>query len=214
MAGPRARPLVVVLTGGAGAGKSEAARVFEALGVPVLDTDGVARELTRPGAPALDEIGEAFGKEILRPDGSLDRAALRRRVFADEAARRRLEAILHPRIREAVEAWIAACGGTYCVVVVPLLVEAGWQDLGDQVLVVDAPEALQRARLRTRGLSGSEIDAMLRAQVDRGTRLAAADVVIRNDRDLAALEAAVRGVHARFQAQAATAGRSRDRCPR
>jgi len=208
------RPLVVALTGGAGAGKSAAAEVLRELGVPVLDTDEVSRELTRAGSPLLAEIAAALGPDALAPDGGLDRAAVRRRILADAAARRRLEAILHPRIRERVERWIAACRAPYCVVVVPLLVEAGWTDLADRVLVVDAPEALQRARLRTRGLSGPEIDAMLRAQADRGTRLAAADVVIRNDRDLAALEAAVRGVHARLQAQAAGAGPERGRCPR
>lgn len=202
----RSRPLVVALTGGAGAGKSAAAHVFRSLGVPVLDADDLARALTRPGQPALAEIAAAFGGEVLTREGVLDRAVLRRRILADAAARRRLEAILHPRIRAEVEHWIAACEAPYCVVVVPLLVEAGWQDLADRVLVIDAPETLQRTRLRTRGLSMPEIDAMLRAQADRATRRAAADDVIVNDRDLAALEAAVHAAHARYLELARTGG--------
>ncbi len=202
----RSRPLVVALTGGAGAGKSAAAHVFRSLGVPVLDTDDVAHALTRPGQPALAEIVTVFGHEVLTREGALDRAVLRRRILADTAARRRLEAILHPRIRAEVERWTAACEAPYCVVVVPLLVEVGWQKLADRVLVIDTPEALQRTRLRTRGLSGPEIDAMLTAQADRATRLAAADDVIVNDRGLAALEAAVRAAHARYLELARTGG--------
>ncbi len=206
VSGTTGRPLVVALTGGAGAGKSAAAAVLHDLGVPVLDTDEVSRELTRAGSPMLAEIATALGPWALRPDGTLDRAAVRRRILADAAARRRLEAILHPRIRERVERWIAACRAPYCVVVVPLLVEAGWTDLADRVLVVDAPEALQRERLRRRGLSDPEIGAMLRAQADRATRLAAADDVIVNDRDLAALAEALRALHARYLALARASG--------
>lgn len=195
--------LKIGLTGGIASGKSAAAEVFAGLGVPVIDTDVIARELVAPGSEALAEIVRAFGPEMLTPAGGLDRARLRRRVFADAEARARLEAILHPRIRAALLARLETLDAPYVVVVIPLLVEAGWQDLVDRVLVIDAPETLQRERVMRRdGLSAAEADAMLAAQADRATRCAAADDRVVNDGNLDDLRADIENLHGHYLALA------------
>jgi dephospho-CoA kinase len=177
--------LVVGLTGGIGSGKTAVSDRFAALGAPVIDTDLLSRELVAPGKPALQEIARAFGESMIQDNGGLDRAALGRIVFTDPAARRRLEAILHPRIRAAVRDRLAALRAPYAIVVIPLLFETGQQDLVDRVLVVDAPEAMQRQRVQQRdGLNRERIDQILAAQADRTTRLAGADEVIVNAGDL------------------------------
>ncbi len=191
--------LVVGLTGGIGSGKSTVAERFAARGVPVIDMDAIARELTAPGRPALDEIAAAFGPDILEPGGGLDRAALRRKIFADPGARRRLEAILHPRIRAEVERRLRELDVPYAVVVIPLLVESGQRDLVDRVLVVDAPEDLQVRRAMARdGIGADEARAVLAAQAGRRERLAAADDVIANDGGLDALDRAVAALHRHY----------------
>jgi dephospho-CoA kinase len=191
----------VGLTGGIGSGKSTVADCFAALGVPVIDTDVLARELTAPGGAALDAIRAAFGDTVMQADGSLDRAALRRRVFADAGARRQLEAILHPRIRQAVELKLAALIAPYALVVIPLLVEAGgYRDLLNRVLVVDCPEALQIARVVARsGLTPDEVKAILAAQASRAERLAAADDVIVNAASPESLPAQVATLHQHYR---------------
>ena len=191
----------VGLTGGIGSGKSTVADCFAALGVPVIDTDVLARDLTAPGGGALDAIRAAFGDTVMQADGSLDRAALRRRVFADVGARRQLEAILHPRIRQAVELELAALAGSYALVVIPLLVETGgYRDLLNRVLVVDCPEALQIARVVARsGLTPDEVKAILAAQASRAERLAAADDVIVNAASPESLPAQVATLHQHYQ---------------
>jgi len=191
----------VGLTGGIGSGKSTVADCFAALGVPVIDTDVIARDLTAPGGGALDAIRAAFGDTVMQADGSLDRAALRRRVFADVGARRQLEAILHPRIRQAVELELAALAGSYALVVIPLLVETGgYRDLLNRVLVVDCPEALQIARVVARsGLTPDEVKAILAAQASRAARLAAADDVIVNAASPESLPAQVATLHQHYQ---------------
>jgi len=191
----------VGLTGGIGSGKSTVADCFAALGVPVIDTDVIARDLTAPGGPALDAIRAAFGDTVMQADRSLDRAALRRRVFADAGARRQLEAILHPRIRQAVELKLAALAGSYALVVIPLLVETGgYRDLLNRVLVVDCPEALQIARVVARsGLTPDEVKAILAAQASRAERLAAADDVIVNAASPESLPAQVATLHQHYQ---------------
>jgi len=191
----------VGLTGGIGSGKSTVADCFAALGVPVIDTDVLARDLTAPGGGALDAIRAAFGDTVMQADGSLDRAALRRRVFADVGARRQLEAILHPRIRQAVELELAALAGSYALVVIPLLVETGgYRDLLNRVLVVDCPEALQIARVVARsGLTPDEVKAILAAQASRAARLAAADDVIVNAASPESLPAQVATLHQHYQ---------------
>jgi dephospho-CoA kinase len=188
--------LRVGLTGGAGSGKSTVTAELAALGVPVIDADRVAREVVEPGQPALGEIVAAFGNTVVGPDGRLDRRALRRQVFADDAARRRLEAILHPRIYAAMQAQVQRLDAPYCVLAVPLLVESGGLDHVDRVLVVDAPPALQVRRLCARdGIDETGARRMLQAQATREVRLAAAQDVIRNDADLAALHRQVLELH-------------------
>ncbi|MDR0997188.1 MAG: dephospho-CoA kinase, partial [Zoogloeaceae bacterium] len=136
-----ARPFLVGLTGGIGSGKSAAARCFAEQGVPVIDTDQIARSLTLPGGAALPAIAEAFGQDVLLADGGLDRARMRARVFADPAAKKRLEAITHPLIEAEVRRRIAASTAPYLVVDIPLLVEtdARRRYVLDQVLVIDCP---------------------------------------------------------------------------
>ena len=193
----------VGLTGGIASGKSLVAGMFAELGVPVIDTDAVARELVRPGQPALDEIITAFGREVLAPDGSLNRSALRERVFQDAGERSRLEAILHPRIRIRSLDLSAAAGGPYQVLVVPLLVESGFSELVDRVLVVDCPEALQRERLLTRDAGSPTLaDRMIAAQLRREQRLAAADDVIDNSGDMDATRRQVASLHEKYLALA------------
>lgn len=188
--------LVIGLTGGIGSGKSMTADMFAARGIPVIDADVIARELVEPGMPALAEITARFGPRVIGADGRLDRNALRQQVFGDPVARADLESILHPRIRQRMRDRIDALDSPYCILVIPLLVETGQRDLVQRVLVVDAPEAVQRARVRRRDdLDSDEIEAILQAQTDRQTRLAVADDVIHNDSDLSSLEAQVDALH-------------------
>ena len=250
----------VGLTGGIGSGKSTVADCFAALGVPVIDTDVIARDLTAPargtppdaaegslpssvepagvplagarpagglgaapGGAALEEIRAVFGQTVMQTDGTLDRAALRRRVFADSAARRQLEAILHPRIRQVVGDMLATLTAPYALVVIPLLVQrqdrpkgerlaaypsrvetGGYRDMLDRVLVVDCPEGVQIARVKARsGLSHDEIKAILAAQAGRAERLAVADDIIVNTATPEALRAEVAALHQRYLALAA-----------
>lgn len=189
----------VGLTGGVASGKSTVADLFAKLGVPVIDTDALAREVVRPGEPALAEIVAAFGKQFLDERGELDRRRLRERVFADDASRQRLEAILHPRIETSMLAACEHAGGPYQVLVVPLLFESGFQRHVDRVLVVDCPEATQRARLLRRdGISAAEAARMLAAQLPRDERLARADDVIRNDGKPETLAPQVGQLHRRY----------------
>ncbi len=193
------RPLVIGLTGGIGSGKSTVADLFRDWGIPVLDTDQVARELVRPGQPALAEIHALFGDRCLRPDGSLDRAWLREQVFSSSGARLRLEAILHPLIRQRVRSWLETVDAPYCIVVMPLLVETAQQDLFDRIVVVDSPENEQLIRVAARdGLSDNDIMNIMATQADRATRLAAADDIISNDADIETLAARTRAVRDRL----------------
>jgi len=195
----------VGLTGGIGSGKSTVADCFAALGVPVIDTDVIARDLTASSGAALEAIRAVFGEAVMQPDGTLDRAALRRRVFAAAAARRQLEAILHPRIRQVVGQTLATLTAPYALIVIPLLVETGgYRDVLNRVLVVDCPEEVQIARVMARnGLTQDEVKAILAAQVGRADRLAAADDVIVNTATPAALRAEVATLHQRYLALAA-----------
>ena len=191
---------VVGLTGGIGSGKSAAAEEFARLGATVVDTDAIARELTEPGGAALAHIKSLFGDAFLAPSGAMDRKRMRAHVFADPAARRALEALLHPMIRTEAERRIAAASGPYVVYVVPLLIESGnYRDRVDRVLVVDAPVALQLERVRTRsGLAEAEVRAIMAQQVARDARLAAADDVLNNAGTLDTLRAQVAQLHARY----------------
>lgn len=203
------RPFCVALTGGLAAGKSAVAEVFARLGAAVIDTDAIARELTGPQGAALPALKAAFGPDCLNAAGALDRAAMRARVFQDAQARRQLEAILHPMIRERVRERLAAVQAPYAVVVVPLLVEA-WADyrpLVDRVLVVDCDEAAQVHRVMARdGIDADLARRMLAAQATRQQRLALADDVIDNRGDLAALTRQVEALHGRYLKLAAARG--------
>lgn len=204
--------VVVGLTGGIASGKSTVARLFGALGVPVVDADAVARDIVAPGSEALHEIAAAFGDAVI-VDGALDRAALGARVFADTDARRRLEAITHPRIAAESGRRLAlalAGGAPYALYEAALLVENGAYKMFPALVVVTAPEDVQRARIAARdGLDAAQAQARIAAQAPVAAKVAVADWVIENAGDLAALEARVRAVHAailaRFAAPSADA---------
>ncbi len=188
------------LTGGIGSGKSTAARLLADRGAAVIDTDEISRELTGAGGGALPDLREAFGEGLVPRDGALDRAAMRALAFTDAAARARLEAILHPRIREEAGRRIAVAAGPYAVVVVPLLFESGaWAGTLERIVVVDCSEALQVERTVARsGLAAGEVRAIMATQWPRWRRLQAADEVLWNGGDRAALEAQCERLHARL----------------
>ncbi|HYL02306.1 MAG TPA: dephospho-CoA kinase [Steroidobacteraceae bacterium] len=189
----------VGLTGGIASGKSTAAKYFAALGVPILDSDSIAREVVEPGQPPLERLVERFGRGILTPDGRLDRPALRDIVFSDARARADLEALTHPAIGAAMEARSAAAGGPYQILVIPLLVEKNLGAHVDRVLVIDCDEEMQIHRLQQRdGSTRTQAQRILDAQVPRAARLKAAHDVIRNDADVRAVETQVAALHARY----------------
>jgi len=197
--------LVIGLTGGIGSGKSTVAEQFAGLGAAVIDTDLISHQLTATGQPALAEIAAQLGPQYLQADGSLDRARLRALVFSDSSARKRLEAILHPRIREEVAHLLQQpTAAPYHIIVVPLLLETGaYGHLVNRVLVVDCPEALQIQRVMARGkLSEAEVRAILQAQCEREERLARANDVIVNDAGLENLQAQTVDLHKKYIALA------------
>jgi len=197
-------PFRVALTGGIASGKSTVAGRFAARGVPVIDTDVIARVVVEPGQPALAEVVATFGPDVLGPDGRLDRRRLREIIFADAGARRRLEAILHPAIRVEMERQSRAAGGAYQLLVIPLLTEGGRRDHVDRVLLVDVPEAVQVERLMRRdSVSQEQATASLAAQATRAARLAMADDVIENAGRAEDLEARVAELHGRYLGLAA-----------
>lgn len=194
-----ARIFRVGLTGGIASGKTTVANLFAALGVPIVDTDVLAREVLEPGTPLLAEVVAHFGADVQQADGSLDRRALRALVFADAAERRWLEERTHPAIRALTDARSAAARGPYVIVAIPLLVETGGADRFDRVLVVDVDPAVQLARLQARdGSTRADAERMLAAQASRAARLAVAHDVIRNDGDLDALRDQVAALHRRY----------------
>ncbi len=199
--------MVVGLTGGIGSGKSAVADAFGALGIGWIDADHVAREVVMPGEPALAAIVERYGDAILQQDGTLDRRALRTRIFDDAAERRWLEGETHPRIRQRLLAHLArlrAAGAPYCLLVSPLLIESSQHELVDRILVVDVPREIQIERTLARdGVDRRQVESILSAQSSRERRLAAADDVIDNGstrrhlRDqVARLDAKYRQLHA------------------
>jgi dephospho-CoA kinase len=195
--------LVVALTGGIGCGKSAVSHHLESLNVPVIDADKLARRMVEPGSPALTEIQATFGDHLVDDAGYLDRAALRDIVFDKPEQRTRLEAILHPRIRRAMEEWLVKQSAPYAVLVIPLLFETGQTTLADRVLVIDCEPARQIDRVAERdGLSESQINQILDAQADRESRLSGADDVIENNGSLEDLIAATEEMHRRYLALA------------
>ena len=201
----QATPFSVGLTGGIGCGKTTVADMFGALGASLVDTDAIAHALTAPRGAAMPAVLAAFGDGFATPDGALDRAKMRELVFTDPAARGRLEAILHPRIREATAAAAALASGPYVIYVVPLLIESGtWVGRVSRVLAVDCSEATQVARVMARNrLSEAQVRAIMAAQVTREERLAAADDIILNDDGIDALWPQVERLHAFYLQEAA-----------
>ena len=203
---PGSMPYIVGLTGGIGSGKSAVADLLAARGAAIVDTDAIAHELTGPGGAAIPEVREAFGDACIAPDGAMDRRKVRGLVFADPAARKRLEALLHPLIRAESERRIAASTGAapYAVHVVPLLIESkDYRSRVDRVLVVDCAEAVQVERVKQRsGLAGDEVRRIIAAQAPRAARLAAADDVVDNSGPISTLGAQVEALHARYLALA------------
>jgi len=198
---PTSRPFRVALTGGIASGKTTVADLFAAYGVPLVDTDVIAREVVEPGQPALAAVAQAFGGDVLDPDGRLDRRRLREVIFSDATARARLEAILHPAIRAEMERQsVAAAGaGPYQMLVIPLLAEGGRRDHVDRVLVVDAPETVQVERLMARdAVTREQATASLRAQAQREKRLGIADDVVTNTGRTEDLREQVAALHERY----------------
>jgi dephospho-CoA kinase len=197
----RRRIARIALTGGIASGKSTVATLFVALGAKLIDTDQIARDVVAPATPALAAIAARFGTEVIDAAGQLDRARLRRIVFEDAAARRDLEAILHPAIRAETSRRCAAAGGPYQLVAIPLLVETGTAADYDRVLLVDVTPATQLARLMLRdGMTHAEAMRMITAQATREARRAAAHDIIDNDGDVAALAPQVEALHRRYLA--------------
>jgi dephospho-CoA kinase len=197
--GNRTRAYVVAVTGGIASGKSAVTSRLESLGVPVFDADVVTRELCAPGQPALSEIAAHFGPAILLADGTLDRRALRERVFANAGERRELESILHPRVRTQLAKLADAVTGPYCVLAIPLLAEGNRYRWIDRVVVVDAPDEKRLERLMRRdGINATLAGQMIAAQADRASRLAIADEVIDNSGSLSALLEQTDALHARI----------------
>ena len=194
----------VGLTGGIGCGKSRATEMFAALGAAIVDTDEISRELTAAGGSAMPLIVDAFGPQYAQVDGSLDRTRMRTLVFGDESAKRKLESILHPLIRDIARDRIATAREPYVLLVVPLLLETGgYRDLLQRVLVVDCSENVQVARTKARsGLGEDEVRAIMRAQLTRDERLKRADDVIVNDNSIEVLRWQVEALHRKYLALA------------
>lgn len=188
------------LTGGIGCGKTTVANLFAELGATIIDTDVIAHSLTAPGGAAIAAIANTFGDAFITPEGAMDRAAMRRHVFGQPAARLQLESILHPLIHRETLAAAAHATGTYPIFVVPLLLESPrWQNKTSRIAVVDCPEEVQIARVMARSqLSREEVLAIMAAQTSRATRLAKADDIIHNDGQPAALRPQIEQLHALY----------------
>ncbi len=198
--------IVAGLTGGIGSGKSAAADLFAKRGVPVIDADAISHELTAPGQPVVELIRKQWGDEVITASGELDRARLRHRVFSDPEQLRILESILHPAIRRRIQHEIdslRAAGAPWCLVVVPLLFESGFDDLVDRVIVVDIPTALQIERVVARDhVSAKDAQRILERQMPREERASRADYLIDNSGPLEALEPRVAAIHQQLSADA------------
>ena len=200
-------PFCVGLTGGIGSGKTAASEIFRELGALVVDTDEISRSLTAVRGAAMPAIRERFGPTYVTADGSLDRKRMRELVFRDPAAKARLEAVLHPLIREHSRKRVSDAKQPYVVLVVPLLLETGaYRDLVQRVLVADCSEERQVERATRRsGISAAEVRAIMASQLSRAARLERADDVIDNDGDLSSLRSQVEKLHVGYLAQARTA---------
>ena len=187
------------LTGGIGSGKSTVASLFAQTGVPVFDTDAIAKELVAPGKPALKELIAVLGTDIVTENGELNRQELKRLIFEDNKSRELVESVLHPKIRQQLLSMINSCSSPYCIAVIPLLIEKNWQNIVDRVLVVDLPEAMQRSRASLRDhVSENIISQIMHTQVTRAVRLANADDIIDNSQNEQSLLEQVRLLHEKY----------------
>lgn len=195
--------MIVGITGGIGSGKSAVTERFEALGINVVDADLAARVIVEPGRPALAAIAEHFGEDILQADGTLDRAALRAKVFADEQERLWLERLTHPLIGQEILDQVAASTSPYTILSSPLLLETTQKDLTDCVVVVDVPEEVQLARTMARDDNDeAQVRRIMAAQMQREDRLAKADIVVDNSSSLEELDGVVADLHRVFMERA------------
>lgn len=192
-------PFSVVLTGGIGSGKSAVSDRFQALGAEIIDTDVLARDLVAPGQPALAAIVERFGNDLLLPDGQLNRTGLRERIFQNKEERLWLEGLLHPLIQQEAETRAKASEAAYIIVVIPLFTESNRYSFIDRVLVVDVDPDTQIQRVKKRDKNNDAlVKKILSSQLDRDTRLALADDVIKNEAGLDALDTKVRALHEKY----------------
>jgi dephospho-CoA kinase len=199
--------LKVGLTGGIGSGKSTVSNLFEKLGVHIIDTDLISRELVEPGRPALQKLADHFGQDVLNVDGSLNRVHLRQHIFGHPEERHWLESLLHPLIRQEVQHRIQSDQGLYTLIVIPLLTENYRQDYPflDRICVVDCEDSLQLQRTTARdGISPELAAQMLKSQLSREVRLTLANDIITNNHDLSALESQVMALHQKYLSLAAT----------
>ncbi len=192
--------LTIGLTGGIGSGKSEVARMFSQLGVPVIDADVIARELVLPGTAGLSEVVSQFGKAILTADGMLDRARLAEIVFHDPQKKKQLESIIHPRVREQINAFKHKyTDKPYILLVIPLLLETGQRDIVDRLLIVNAEDTVRIQRVQARdGRDQQQIHAIIQSQADDATRQAAADDSIDNNGSIDELQKSVQQLHQQY----------------
>ncbi|NOZ54627.1 MAG: dephospho-CoA kinase [Gammaproteobacteria bacterium] len=191
--------LRIGLTGGIGSGKSTVTELFKQFGVAVFDADIIARQLMEPGQTALEQVKTTFGNTIVDSTGNLDRTQLRQLIFHDAQLREKLENILHPRIRHQLLLHMKQATSPYCIAAVPLLVEKGWQTIFNRILVLDMPKTLQITRAKQRDKATEQhIRAIIATQVDRNTRLAAADDIIHNIKGLSELRLEVEKYHRQY----------------
>lgn len=188
--------LKIGLTGGIGSGKSTACEIFSELGVPIIDADIVARKVVQAGMPALQLIKEKFGEDIITKDGLLDREKARDQIFTNEIDRKKLENILHPVIYERIVHETENIDSSYCIISIPLLLETEALDIIDRVLIIDVSEKLQLSRASVRdNASLNDIKRIIRTQMSRDNRLAAADDIINNEGDIENLRRQIHDLH-------------------
>ena len=193
------RPLRVGLTGGIGSGKTTVKNFFDGLGAPTIDADEISHSITKPGQAAFDEVVALFGEESLDETGNLDRKRLRALIFDEPDLKQKLEAIIHPRVRAQIREFTDRVDYPYCIICIPLLLETGAQSTVDRVLVVDAPEALQVARVNRRDNADErQTRSIIRSQTGRAERLRAAHDIIVNDGNISDLKTRVENLHDRY----------------
>ena len=193
------RPYRVGLTGGIGSGKTVVAEIFSGLGIPVIDADSIARDLTSSPGPVIQHIVNVFGQEIIDQSGHLDRDILRSRIFSDELSRQRLEAILHPVVYERIESAYQVIDAPYCIISIPLLLETKACNKVDRILVIECPISLQIERTCKRDkVSRQMVEKIINTQVSREVRLKSADDLILNDSNFEYLALRVRELHAAY----------------